>query len=73
MDRDAALERLPQPYAIALRLHAENRDEAIADLLGIAPEGIAPLLRLAEAKLARLVRADDDPGSSSDERSPRDE
>ena len=71
MDREAALDRLPQAYAIALRLHAENRDDVIAECLGIAPEGIAPLLRLAEAKLARLL-ADVGPRSGSEEGVPRD-
>ncbi len=67
VNRDAPLDRLPQVYAIALRLHAENHDEAIADRLGIAPEAVTPLLRLAEAKLSRLLGAGDVPGSRADE------
>jgi DNA-directed RNA polymerase specialized sigma24 family protein len=53
--RDEALQRLPEAYAVALRLHAEGRDDAIAERLGIGRESVGPLLRLAEAKLARLL------------------
>jgi hypothetical protein len=54
-----ALERLPATYADALRLreHGET-DEAIAARLGIEPEAVAPLVRVAEAKLAALVDRD---------------
>jgi len=59
VDRDAALQRLPQPYAVALRLHEDGRDDEIAERLGIAPEAVAPLLQLAEAKLVRLLASDE--------------
>jgi DNA-directed RNA polymerase specialized sigma24 family protein len=51
-----ALERLPATHAEALRLreHGET-DEAIAVHLGIEPEAVAPLVRVAEAKLAALA------------------
>jgi DNA-directed RNA polymerase specialized sigma24 family protein len=54
-----ALERLPATYAEALRLreHGET-DEAIAARLGIEPEAVEPLVRVAEAKLAALVDPD---------------
>jgi DNA-directed RNA polymerase specialized sigma24 family protein len=54
VDRDQAIERLPEPYAIALRLHEVGSDELIAERLGIAVEAVAPLLEIAEAKLSRL-------------------
>jgi DNA-directed RNA polymerase specialized sigma24 family protein len=54
-----ALERLPATHAEALRLreHGET-DEAIAGRLGIEPEAVAPLVRVAEAKLAALADPD---------------
>jgi DNA-directed RNA polymerase specialized sigma24 family protein len=66
MDRGAALDRLPETYANALRLRdAGLRDEDIAMRLGIPPEAIAPLLRLAEAKLTRLMVSDEPPPSQA--------
>ena len=55
VDRTAALSRLPEPYAAALRLHDEGRDDPIADELTIDGAGVPALLQLAEAKLARLT------------------
>jgi DNA-directed RNA polymerase specialized sigma24 family protein len=55
MDRREAIARLPEAYQVALRLHAEGRNDDIADRLGIAPEAVTPLLRLADAKLQRLL------------------
>jgi DNA-directed RNA polymerase specialized sigma24 family protein len=54
-----ALERLPATYAAVLRLreHGET-DEAIAAQLGVEPEAVAPLVRVAKAKLAALVDPD---------------
>ena len=51
--------RLPATYAEALRLreHGES-EEAIAAQLGIEPEAVEPLVRVAEAKLAALVDRD---------------
>jgi hypothetical protein len=57
VDRIAALSRLPEPYAAALRLHDEGLDDRIADELVIDPAGVPALLQLAEAKLARLIEA----------------
>ena len=43
---------LPEAYATALRLRdAGCSDEVIADRLDIEPEALAPLLRIALAKL----------------------
>ena len=56
MDRATALTRLPEPYAAALRLHDRGLDDdQIADQLGIDPAGIPALVRLADAKLARVL------------------
>ena len=60
MDRAEAVRLLPEAYARALTLRAHGHDDArIAAALGIVPEAIGPLLRLAEAKLQRLL--DDQP------------
>lgn len=57
--RYAALQRIPRPYSLALRLRdAGVPDNLIADCLDIEPEALQPLLRLAEAKLA-AVQSDD--------------
>jgi DNA-directed RNA polymerase specialized sigma24 family protein len=54
-----ALERLPPTYAEALRLREHGKtDVAIAAELGIEPEAVEPLVRVAEAKLAALVDPD---------------
>jgi len=46
------LDDLPEAYATALRLReAGCSDEMIADRLDIEPEAVAPLLRIAVAKL----------------------
>lgn len=55
VDRDARIRRLPLALAIGLRLHeAGAADTLIAAGLGIEPEGVPPMLELANAKLARL-------------------
>lgn len=55
MDRSAALDLLPPTYAEALRLAEAGLEDAIPEQLGIAPEAVGPLLRLARAKLAALL------------------
>lgn len=58
--RREALERLPLPYATALRLRDEGlSDELIAKCVGIEPEAVATMLGLAEAKLAAAGYGDD--------------
>jgi hypothetical protein len=59
VNRTQALRRLSKPYATALRLHEQGRDDDIATRLGIEPEAVGPLLRVAEAKLARLLEPSD--------------
>jgi hypothetical protein len=58
--RRDALERLPLPYSTALRLRDEGvSDELIAKCVGIEPEAVGTMLRLAEAKLAAAGYSDD--------------
>ena len=62
MDADeplnGAIDRLPLVYASALRLRAFGipHDE-IAERIGVHPEAIDTVLRLAEDKLRRLLQA----------------
>ncbi|WP_280310368.1 hypothetical protein [Nocardia abscessus] len=54
-DEQGALDRLPFPYAEALRLRAAGvADEVIAEVLTIEFDAVGPLLRMAEAKLAAI-------------------
>jgi DNA-directed RNA polymerase specialized sigma24 family protein len=56
MDVEAAFSRLPETHAAALRLRARGfDDEAIAAALALEPKAVAPLLRIAEAKLAAVT------------------
>jgi len=60
MDRGTAIDRLPETYAIALRLCEQGCDnEAIAARLSLPPEAVGPLLRLAAAKLETILAAED--------------
>jgi len=55
--RTTALHLLPRPYALALRLRDEGLSvPRVAEVLGIEPEAVGPLLLLAEAKLATLLK-----------------
>jgi DNA-directed RNA polymerase specialized sigma24 family protein len=63
MDLASALDELPEVHAAALRLHRAGTGAAgIAAALGIEVEAVAPLLRVAEAKLASLLAAPDPSG-----------
>jgi DNA-directed RNA polymerase specialized sigma24 family protein len=67
MDRATALRQLPETYARALRMRDAGLDEqAIATRLGVPPEAIGFLLRLAEAKLTRLMASDEPPSNHPD-------
>lgn len=56
MDVEAAFSRLPETHAAALRLRARGFDhDAIAAALALEPKAVAPLLRIAEAKLGALT------------------
>jgi len=57
VNRERAIEQLPETHAAALRLRARGfDDEAIADALAIPPQGIPALLRVADDKLAALMK-----------------
>lgn len=58
VERPAAIDLLPEAYARALRLRDAGSEASIAQALQIAPEAVAPLLRLAEAKLASIMAAE---------------
>lgn len=56
MDRSAAIDRLPEAYATALRLQDDGHDnQVIAARLGLAPEAVDTLLNMATAKLRTLL------------------
>ena len=56
MDRAEAVRLLPENYARALTLRDQGCDNAqIAAALGIVPQGIGTLLRLAETKLQQIL------------------
>lgn len=55
MDRDQAIDMLPEDYALAIRLHEAEREGDIPERLEIPPEAVGSLLRLARAKLTSLL------------------
>jgi hypothetical protein len=56
VDREDALEQLPETHAAALRLRSRGfDDDAIAAALGLEPDSVGPLLEVADAKLAALL------------------
>jgi DNA-directed RNA polymerase specialized sigma24 family protein len=56
VDHDEALERLPAPYAVALRLHDWGAsDEVIAIGLGIDLTAVSGVLDVARRKLLELA------------------
>jgi DNA-directed RNA polymerase specialized sigma24 family protein len=66
MDLATAMNELPEVHAKVLRLHRAGTDTAeIAAQLGIEREAVAPLLKVAEAKLASLLAAPDPPGKGA--------
>ncbi|MDF3311613.1 MULTISPECIES: sigma factor-like helix-turn-helix DNA-binding protein [Rhodococcus] len=51
--RESAIERLPDAYAVALRMRDAGLSyAAIAERVGVEPEAVGPMLRVAKAKLA---------------------
>lgn len=53
--RAARLDRLPLPYATALRMRDEGfADEVIAEHVGVDKDALPTFMRLAEAKLASV-------------------
>jgi DNA-directed RNA polymerase specialized sigma24 family protein len=58
MDRADAVKLLPEAYERALTLRDQGCDhDVIAAAVGMVPEAIGPLLRLADAKLQQLLDA----------------
>jgi DNA-directed RNA polymerase specialized sigma24 family protein len=56
IQRDEAIRRLPEPYAVALRLQGAGvTDAQLAAALDVAREAVPGLLRIAEAKLAEVL------------------
>ncbi len=56
MERGEAIEHLPLPYAVALRLRdAGVGDAELAAGLAIEPEAVPTLLKVAEAKVSELL------------------
>lgn len=65
MDRIQALGRLPKTYRDALRLRDQGLGDAdLCAALGVEPEALATTIRLAEAKLNRLLQQEDPDGQS---------
>jgi len=61
------LNRLPETYALALRLRGEGLGhDAIARVLDIETESVGPLLELAESKLAGLACRCEQGGAAGD-------
>jgi DNA-directed RNA polymerase specialized sigma24 family protein len=59
VDRDEALSRLPEDYAVALRLRDDGRSPAaIAARLGVDEAVIETLLEIGDGKLRRILEAD---------------
>jgi DNA-directed RNA polymerase specialized sigma24 family protein len=60
MDLESALDELPEAHAVALRLYQAGADTPrIASELGIDIDAVGPLLRVAQAKLARILTPED--------------
>lgn len=58
MDRADAVKLLPEVYVRALTLRDQGCDhDVIAAAVGMVPQAIGPLLRLADAKLQQLLDA----------------
>jgi hypothetical protein len=64
VNRERAIEQLPETHAAALRLRERGfDDDAIAAALFLLPEAVPELLQIADDKLAALVAAQ--PASTS--------
>jgi DNA-directed RNA polymerase specialized sigma24 family protein len=56
MDREQAIEQLPETHAAAIRLRARGFDDnAIAQALHVQVEAVPSLLEIADQKLAALI------------------
>ncbi len=60
MDRNQAIDQLPEAYANALRLHDQgHNNQAIGARLGLPVEAVPRVLRIATAKLRNLLAANE--------------
>jgi DNA-directed RNA polymerase specialized sigma24 family protein len=60
VDRDEALDLLPEAYGLALRLRDAGRPAAeIAERLGVDVDVVDALLVIGDGKLRRILEADD--------------
>ncbi len=60
MDRNQAIDQLPETYAKALRLHDQgHNNQAIGARLDVPPEAVPRILRIASAKLRNLLAANE--------------
>jgi DNA-directed RNA polymerase specialized sigma24 family protein len=56
VNRERAIEQLPETHAAALRLRGRGfDDDAIAAALSLPPEAVPELLQIADEKLATLI------------------
>ena len=72
MDRERAIEQLPETHAAAIRLRARGFDDnAIAQALHVQVEAVPTLLEFADQKLAALIDGQPAPQAAGDvEQSP---
>jgi len=69
MDREKAIEMLPEAYRRALELREQGEDdEEVARHLSIATEAIPALFRIARAKLTELLADDVSASGAGEER-----
>ena len=58
MNREQAIEQLPETHAAAVGLRGRGfDDDAIATALSLPPEAVPELLRIADQKLATVVES----------------
>jgi DNA-directed RNA polymerase specialized sigma24 family protein len=67
MDREQAIEQLPETHAAAIRLRARGFDDnAIAKALHVQAEAVPTLLEIADQKLAALIAGEPAPQAGGD-------
>lgn len=67
MDREQAIEQLPETHAAAIRLRARGFDDnAIALALHVETEAVPTLLEIADQKLAALIAGESAPQARGD-------
>jgi hypothetical protein len=72
MDRERAIEQLPETHAAAIRLRARGFDDsAIAQALSLRVEAVPAVLEIADGKLGDLLACEAPAPPAADERRPR--